>query len=69
MAYPVEEKELFDKLIRVLEDALEAAAKVLGPNTGSSQLRRHDPVDHAYQIYESLSSLLDEARLGRSNLR
>jgi hypothetical protein len=69
MAYPVEEKELFDKLIRVLEDALEAAAKVLGPNTGSSYLRRHDRVDHAYQIYDYLSSLLDEARVGRSNLR
>jgi hypothetical protein len=31
MADLIEEKESFDKLIRVLEDALEAAAKILGP--------------------------------------
>jgi len=32
MADLIKEKQSFDKLIRVLEDAVEAAAKVLGPN-------------------------------------
>ena len=60
----IEERESFVKLIRVLEDALEQTAKVLGPEARSSLTRRHATVDHAYQIYENLSDLLDEARAG-----
>jgi len=69
MTYPIQEKESFDKLIRVLEDALETAAKILGPNATLSYTRRHNAIDHAHQIYEDLSALLDEARVGRSKLR
>ena len=60
----IEERESFVKLIRVLEDAIEEAAKVLGSEARSSSRRRHQTVDHAYRIYENLSDLLDESRAG-----
>ena len=60
----IEERESFVKLIRVLEDAIEEAAKVLGPEARSSSIRRHGTVDHPYQIYENLCDLLDGARAG-----
>jgi hypothetical protein len=60
----IEERESFVKLIRVLEDAIEEAAKVLGSEARPSSRRRHQTVDHAYQIYENLCDLLDESRAG-----
>jgi hypothetical protein len=68
MATPIEERESFDKLIRVLEDALEAAAKVLGPNARPSARSRYHPIEHPYEIYQILCDLLDDAREGRSRL-
>jgi hypothetical protein len=68
MADSIEEKESFDKLIRVLEDAVEAAAKVLGPNARPSVRSRFRALEHASQVYEDLSDLLDAARAGRSRL-
>jgi len=68
MADSIAERQSFDKLIRVLEDAIEGAAKVLGPDVGSSSKRRQVTIDHAYQIYEYLCDLLDEAREARLRL-
>ena len=59
----------FDKLIRVLEDALERAAEILGPNIKPPSVRsRHGTLEHAFEIYEDLSDLLDASRAGRSKL-
>ena len=68
MADLIEEKESFDKLIRVLEDALEAAAKILGSNARPGIRSHYRTLEHASQVYESLSELLDAAREGRSRL-
>lgn len=66
MAVSNEEVEAFDKLIRVLEDALEKAAKILGPNARPGSRSRYDNLKHASQVYEHLSDLLDATRAGRS---
>lgn len=64
-----EELALFDKLIRVLEDALERAAEILGANIKPPSTRsRHGTLEHAFQIYEDLSDLLDASRAGRLRL-
>jgi hypothetical protein len=68
MADFMEEKESFDKLIRVLEDALEGAAKILGPNARPALRSRYRALEHATQVYEDHSDLLDAARAGRSRL-
>ena len=68
MADLIEEKESFDKLIRVLEDAVEAAAKILGPNARPALRSRYRALEHSAQVYENLSDLLDAAREGRSRL-
>jgi hypothetical protein len=68
MANPIEERESFDKLIRVLEDALEAAAKILGPSARPSTKSRYYVIENPYQIYQNLCDLLDDAREGRSRL-
>ncbi len=68
MADLIEEKESFGKLIRVLEDALEAAAKILGPNARPGIRSHYMTLKHASQVYENLSELLDAAREGRSRL-
>jgi len=64
----IEEKESFDKLIRVLEDAVEAAAKILGPNARPALRSHYTALEHASQVYENLSDLLDAARAGRLRL-
>jgi hypothetical protein len=64
----IEEKEAFDKLIRVLEDAIEAAAKILGPNARPALRSHYRILENASQVYEDLSDLLDAARAGRSRL-
>jgi hypothetical protein len=64
----MEERESFDKLIRALEDATEEAAKILGSNARSSFTTRHATINHAYEIYEYLCDLLDEARDARLRL-
>jgi hypothetical protein len=61
-----EELRLFDKLIRVLEDALEEAAKILGPNATPPSTSHYRPLEHANQVFTHLSDLLDAARAGRS---
>jgi hypothetical protein len=68
MPNPIEQRESFDKLIRVLEDALEAAARVLGPDATPSAKSRYYAIEHPYQIYQNLCDLLDDAREGRSRL-
>jgi hypothetical protein len=68
MADLIEKKESFDKLIRVLEDAVEAAAKILGPNARPALRSRYRALEHPSQVYENLSDLLDAAREGRSRL-
>jgi len=68
MADIIEEKESFDKLIRVLEDAVEAAAKILGPNARPALRSRYRTLEHAAEVYEDLSDLLDAARAGRLRL-
>ena len=68
MANLIEEKESFDKLIRVLEDAVEAAAKILGQNARPALRSRYRALKHASQVYEDLSDLLDAAREGRLRL-
>ena len=47
MADLIEEKELFDKLIRVLEDAVKATAKILGPNASPPLRSRYRTLEHA----------------------
>jgi len=64
----IEEKESFDKLIRVLEDALEAGAKILGDDARPGLRSHHRAIEHASQVYEDLSDLLDAAREGRSRM-
>jgi hypothetical protein len=59
-----EELESFSKLIRVLEDALERAAEILGPNERPSSRSRHT-IESAAQVYENLSDLLDATLAGR----
>ena len=68
MADFAEEKESFDKIIRVLEDAVEAAAKVLGPNARPGLRSSFRTLEDASQVYEALSDLLDAARAGRLRL-
>jgi hypothetical protein len=68
MADLIEEKELFDKLIRVLEDALEAAARILGPDARPALRSHYRTLEHPSEIYENLSDLLDAARVGRARL-
>jgi hypothetical protein len=68
MADLIEEKESFDKVIRVLEDAVEAAAKILGSNARPGLRSHYGTLEHASQVYEALSNLLDAARAGRSGL-
>jgi hypothetical protein len=63
-----QEKESFDKVIRVLEDALEAAAKILGPNARPGLRVHHRTPVSASQVYEDLSDLLDASRAGRLQL-
>jgi len=64
-----EELASFDKLIRVLEDALERAAEILGPNIRPPSMRsRHAALEDAFQIYEDLSDLLDASRAARLKL-
>jgi hypothetical protein len=65
---PIEDRESFDNLIRVLEDALEAAAKVLGPDARPSARSRYHIIEHPNEIYQNLCDLLDDARAGRSRL-
>jgi hypothetical protein len=61
------EYEQFVKLIRVLEDALERAAAILGPEARpASQSRDH--IKRPAQVYEELSDLLDATREGRAQL-
>ena len=69
MANPIEERESFDKLIRVLEDALEAAATVLGPDARPSARSRYHVIEHPYEIYQYLGDLLDDARAALLRLR
>jgi hypothetical protein len=68
MANLTEEKESFDKVIRVLENAVEAAAKVLGPNARPGLRTSFRTLENASQVYEALSDLLDVARAGRVRL-
>jgi hypothetical protein len=68
MADSIKEKESFDKLIHVLEVAVKAAAKILGPNVRSALLSRDRPLEHPSQVYEALSDVLDAAREGRVRL-
>jgi hypothetical protein len=62
-----EELEAFAKLTRVLEYALERAAEILGPNAKFPTRNSHT-IEHAFQIYEDLSDLLDATRTGRMRL-
>jgi hypothetical protein len=61
------EYEQFVKLIRVLEDALERAAAILGPEARPASHRR-DHIKRSAQVYEELSDLLDATREGRARL-
>jgi hypothetical protein len=68
MTDPIKERESFDKLIRVLEDAIEAAAKILGPDARPPLISRHRAIQYPNQVYEDLSDLLDATRAGRLKL-
>ena len=59
--------EQFVKLIRVLEDSLERAAAILGPEARPA-LRSRDHIKRPAQVYEELSDLLDATREGRARL-
>ena len=59
-----EELEALAKLTRVLEDALERAAEILGPEAKFATRNSHT-IEHAVQVYEDLSDLLDATRAGR----
>jgi hypothetical protein len=50
-----EELRSFDKLVRVLEDALEEAAKILGPDVALPSTSRCHPLERANQGYGHLS--------------
>jgi hypothetical protein len=63
------ERELYNRLIQVLEDALEKAAGVLGQDTRDSSRKRRVTIHHASEIYEYLCDLLDETLEARSKLR
>jgi len=65
MANSTKELESFDKLIRVLEDAIEKAAQILGGEERPASISRHR-IEYAYQVYENLSDLLDATRDGRA---
>ncbi|MGO9603870.1 MAG: hypothetical protein ACLQAT_10810 [Candidatus Binataceae bacterium] len=68
MANLTEERDRYNGLIRVLQEALQEAAEVLGPNVRSSSKERRFIIEHPYQIYEYLCDLLDEALEARSRL-
>ena len=53
-----EELELFVKLTRVLEDALERAAEILGDANAEFSSRNSHVIERPSQIYEDLSDLL-----------
>jgi hypothetical protein len=59
--------EQFVKLIRVIEDALERAAAILGPEARPASHGR-DHIHRPVQVYEELSNLLDATREGRARL-
>jgi hypothetical protein len=61
-----EELDAFSKLT-VLEDALERAAEILGPNAKFPKSNSHT-IEHAFEIYGELSDLLDATRAGRMRL-
>jgi len=63
-----EELESFGKLIRVLEDAIEKAAEILGSSAMPGSISRHPNLEHASQVYGDLSDLLDATRAARSRL-
>jgi len=67
-ASDTEELRSFDQLIRVLGDALEGAAKILGRNATPSPASRYHPLENANQVYAHLSDLLDATRAGRAHL-
>jgi hypothetical protein len=52
----------------VLEEAVEKAAKALGPETRMSCRESRITIHNASQIYEYLCDLLDEALAARSRL-
>jgi hypothetical protein len=65
MAPPNDELDSYNKLIRVLEDALEAAAGILGSEARPPLRSRYEALDQAAEVYSGLSDLLEAARAGR----
>ena len=63
-----EERERYNQLIGVLENAVEKAANALGPNSGDSMRESRITIRSAHDIYEYLCDLLDEALAARSRL-
>jgi hypothetical protein len=60
-------EQQFVQLIRVLEDALEQAAAILGPE-GRPARQSHEQIEQPAQVYQELSDLLDATRKGRLRL-
>ena len=63
-----EERDRYNRLIEVLEDALGKAAAVLGADTRVSARKSRTTIHHASEIYEYLCDLLDETLEARSKL-
>jgi hypothetical protein len=65
---PMTEKESFDQVIRVLEEALEKASRFLGPGTDRTPTSKNWTLENAHKVYEALYDLLKAARAGRAKL-
>jgi len=63
-----EERQSYNSLIGVLEEAVEKAAKALGPEARMSYRESRITIHNASEIYEYLCDLLDEALAARSRL-
>ncbi|MBV8135568.1 MAG: hypothetical protein JO121_08010 [Deltaproteobacteria bacterium] len=67
MSDPIKDRDRYSKLIRVLQDALEKSAEILGENVRAGAERRVT-IKHPYEVYEYLCDLLDETVEARSRL-
>ena len=67
MSDPIKDRDRYGKLIRVLQDALEKSAEIMGENV-RTEGNRGVTIEHPYEVYEYLCDLLDETVEARSRL-
>ena len=66
MASSNEEREAFDKLIVLLEEACDKAIEIPDPYSPPSPAIRHETLENPFHVYDNLWDLLEAARAGRS---